>query len=477
MKLGKETLLWTAVSVIGLISVISLFLGVSSPDDVSQNTRPATDFSSILTHWNNFRYFIVLISQPFLKYGIHYNEVMPVWVAVLIIGIITTCYSVLRYANLPMHFLPCFIALVTVHGYFTNIFYYPMSYSVFGFGFLFTGLALLCLTRFGVAWSLLSGMFVALALLSYQPAALVILFAASLSCINNSIQQKLAPSQVLKDAIRAPIAFIIGCVIFLVCVKLISDGNGRAISPSYFTANIPPYLSALKKILFGLNVVDNIYPVIQRILFFSLNIFVLAIIILNGKKVSIGTTLLALAAYVSAILIFPSPLNLFSDIFWPSPRSISALVFFELGLLFILLSKYGYLISKNAKIGAFIIFVAVSGIHQMKVYAGAKAQNLVDQFAARQILDQINAIAPITADTKIAVISSWKNGIVMNPYISMDNGQSAFDTTWSNNSILWLSSPVKYIRVAAPQEACKADKSPKFWAIERIGDLIVVCMR
>lgn len=107
------------------ISIIWMFLGVYSPDDIAQNIQPATDFSSILTHWKNYRYFIVLISQPFLWAGVHYNEFMPLWACSLALGIVAACYAVLRYSNLSVSYMPYFVVMVTVHGYFTDLFIFP----------------------------------------------------------------------------------------------------------------------------------------------------------------------------------------------------------------------------------------------------------------------------------------------------------------------------------------------------------------
>ncbi|MFC7067081.1 glucosyltransferase domain-containing protein [Brucella rhizosphaerae] len=474
---GKNFYTHLFLSALFLVSVIWLFLGVASPDDISQNTRPATDFSSIQTHWNNFRYFIVLISQPFLNAAVHYNEMMPLWVTSLVIGIVLTCYAILRYSDLPISVLPYFIVLVTVHGYFTNIFYYPMSYSVFGFGFIFIALAILSLMNSGVIWAFIAAVFVALSLMSYQPAALVILFAASLSVINKWMKGTADTPKLLQDVARAPIAFAIGTLLFLLSIKLLSDGSGRAIASGNLITNLPVYFSALIEILFGITAINNIYPITQRLVFLLLNLTAVVALILNFRKASTSGGILALTALGCAFLIFPSPLNLFSDLFWPSPRSISASVFFELGLLFILINRFKSQINSKFVIVAFGVFVAISAVHQMNVFAGAKSQNVVDQFAAKQILLAINEISPITTETKIAVVSTWKNGVMTNSFVSRDNGLSAFDTTWSNNAILWLTSGIKYKQVSPPAGACAAHPEPRFWEIEYREDVIVVCMR
>ncbi|MBJ6132067.1 hypothetical protein JAU75_04415 [Ochrobactrum sp. Q0168] len=477
MNNGKNFYTHLFLSVLFLLSVIWLFLGVFSPDDIYQNTRSATDFSSIQTHWNNFRYFIVLISQPFLKTGIHYNDVFYLWVSSLIIGIFLTCYAVLRYSELPISNLPYFIVLVAVHGYFTNIFYYPMSYSVFGFGFIFIALAILSLMKPGAMWAVVAGILVALSLMSYQPAALIILFAASLSAINKWLRGPIDTSKLFQDVIRAPIAFVLGAALFLLSVKLFSDGHGRAIAPKNLITNLPVYFSALNEILFGITAVNNIYPVIQRLVFLIVNLTTIVALVLHFRKASASGGVMALAALACAFLIFPSPLNLFSDLFWPSPRSISASVFFELGLLFVITGHFKRHLNNRLILLAFSMFIAASAVHQMNVFAGAKSQNLVDQFAAKQILSAINDITPITPETGIAVVSTWKNGAKMNPYVSMDNGLSAFDTTWSNNSVLWLASPVKYKQVPPPAGACANHKEPRFWEIEQRDGVFVVCMR
>lgn len=477
VKLGKETLLWTAVSILGLISVISLFLGVNSPDDIHQNAQPATSFSAIVTHWNNFRYFIVVISQPFVKFGVHYNEFMPLWVFSLVTGISVACFATLKYCKLPLSYLPFFIAIVTVHGYFTNIFYYPMSYSVFGFGFLFTGLAVLCLAKKGWLWTAPSAVLVGLALMSYQPAALIILHAAALSYLARWLGASEDFPDIFQDVIRAPIAFVGGVVIFLLTVKALSDGTGRAVDPGNFFQNIPPYLYTLKEMLFGLTATNNIYPHIQRIAVIIVFVVGLATVIRNLSRHSVISGFVAVTALGCAYLIFPSPLNLFSDLFWPSPRSISASVFFLIGLLFILINWYSKYLKAQWLLAAFVIFISVSSSHQIMVMSGAMAQNLVDEFAAKQILSDIDKVTAITPQTKIAVKSTWKNGVTINPYISIDNGLSAFSTNWSNNNILWLNSQIKYTRVLPPEHSCEVNPSPLFWSIEKTDDTIVVCMR
>ncbi|KAB2792895.1 hypothetical protein F9K96_07160 [Brucella anthropi] len=477
MKLGKETLLWTAVSVIGLISVISLFLGVNSPDDIHQNAQSATSFSAIVTHWNNFRYFIVVISQPFLKFGVHYNEFMPLWVLSLVAGIAVTCFATLKYSRLPLSYLPFFIAIITVHGYFTNIFYYPMSYSVFGFGFLFTGLAVLCLAKKGWLWTVPAAALVGLALMSYQPAALIILHAAALSYLARWLNDSEEFSDIFQDVIRAPIAFVGGVVIFLLTVKAFSDGTGRAVDPGNFFQNVPPYLHTLKEMLFGLTAPNNIYPHIQRVAVLIIFVVGIVTVVRNLPRHSVYSGFVAIAAFGCAFLIFPSPLNLFSDLFWPSPRSISASVFFIVGLLFILINWYREYLKSQWLLAVFVIFISVSAVHQIRVMSGAMAQNLVDEFAAKQILSDIGNFATVTPQTKIAVKSTWKNGVTINPYISNDNGLSAFSANWSNNNILWLNSQVKYTRVLPPEHSCEENPSPPLWRIEKIDDTIVVCMR
>lgn len=472
---GNITYLLVAIT----ISLVCTFAGshLTSPDDIATNAVDPGSPKNWLAHFENYRYVMVGVSMLLQHFGIAYATLMPLWVLIFTAGLVCVCLAFVDYVRIPRTYVPAFIVAVTLHGFLSDIYYFPMSYLLWGLGWFFLASALFALEYVRGATGIVVATFCAsFCLMSYQPFLLILLFAAALAYLNIWSQGKEFEREAFAAAAKPIAVAVLASAAFLVTIKLINPNPlvGRPVSIENVWLNLAAYFATITEFFTDANSVGRIWPFHERVAYGAgiiAGVFVFGTLAIRRRKVS---GVIVGFALVFAVLIMPSPLNLFTNVFWPTPRSMSSSVFFQIGMIMVVYMKRPVL-KEWMLTPILLVFFILSALNQFALFRAYSNQTARDQVFAEMILKEINTQEAITPQTKIAVKSTVQNAAQNSHTAYMDGGLSAFSQVWSNWNFLHMISPTKFEEAHIPDGSCQMPVSD--WVIERHDDVFVVCMK
>lgn len=415
--------------------------------------------------YENYRYAPAFVGWIIYKLSYGYYNFIYMWSLFFSFGVIFCSYEFQKYARLSKSSLPFIIAAVSVNGYMADLYAFSMVFMAFGISYTGTAIALRSLRKVkGVLGVLGASTAVVVVCSSYQVTSLILLFAITINIVMRILNGD--TNTVVPDAIRNIASFLIGVFSYLVIKEIFGPDYGRNVSLKYISNNIHSYIEFIPNMLW--NGISNFNSSLELYLYL-LCLFVVAIFcILNFMSQPKIHSIMAIIAFVFSILILACPFTLFPEGFWPAPRQMTASVFFFVGC-----AAVCYSIAKpyaREKLGYFsIFFIAFSLVSQIQHFAFMKGQDERDALAVQLITAEIEEVAAVTAETKIAVVSSYRTPINSN------HRMSAFNEPWSHGAIFRVLTG-KFHVVPPPDGSCSAN-SNKPWYIQVIDETVVVCMK
>lgn len=472
---GNISYLLIAIAVSAVLVFTTSHL--TSPDDIALNALDPSSPKNWWAHFENYRYVMFSISRLLQQLGIAYATLMPLWVLVFTAGLVLACLAFVDYVQIPRSYLPAFIVAVTLHGFLSDIYQFPMSYLLWGMGWLFIATALFALKYIdGAAGIIVASACSTLCLMSYQPFLLILLFAAALAYLNIWSRGKEFEHKAFAAAWKPIAVAILASAAFLLAIKIFNPNPliGRPVSMDNVWVNLNAYLAKIVDSFTDASSIGRIWPLHERVIYGAgiiAAVFVFGALAIRRRAIS---SMVAVAALLCAIVIMPSPFNLFTNVFWPTPRSMSSAVFFQIGILMLLYMRLPLPARREwIVMPALLVFFVISALNQFALYAGMSNQMARDRAFAELILKDINTRVPITPETRIAVRSTGYS-TAQNANAYMDAGLSAFSQGWSNWSFLHSASPTDFRMAEVPEGACAMPITD--WVIERREDVVVVCM-
>ena len=466
MKINK---LHAFASVISVLAIMYMYIDFLGQDNVRvmYNDIFFNDYPGWVGHLDNYRYAAAAFAYVLFKTGIPYYDMIYLWVVLFGLSLAWASYEFARFCRFPVSTVPFFIFIVAANGYMADMYLFSMVFNIYALAYSAVALCLRVCRKMPNAIGYLIAIILAfIALTSYQPTALILLFASALYAIHMGVTSDEGMS--LREAFIPVIAFIVSVLVFISIKEAFPLQTGRDASFHNIIGNLPHYIRFIPTMLLkGMSPYTTRYEVL---------VYTFAIVCMSGMliwhlaKHRNMHTILGAVALTCGILIIASPFSLFPSGFWPSARQMSGSVFFLAGSL-VLVSAYlpKRVISLTPYLA--VAFIAVLITHQAKFFAVMKGQDERDALAVAMIINEIRASGDISPSTKLAVSSTIHNDI------RSGNRLSAFDTTWSNMEIFRILTG-DFIKGAdyAPEGTCLTPPE-SYWRIEKTNNMIVVCMK
>lgn len=466
MRINKLHAFTSLVSVLAIIYMYTDFLGQDNVR-VMYNDIFFKDFPGWVGHLDNYRYAAATFAYALYKTGIPYYDMIYLWVALFGFSLAWLTYEFAQFCRLPVSAVPFFIIIVAANGYMSDMYLFSMVYNIYALAYASSALCLrICRKMPNPLGILITTVLAFIALTSYQPTALVLLFASAIYSIHMAIDPNKEMS--LKEAFIPIFAFIISVLVFISIKEAFPLQTGRDASFYNIVGNLPHYIRFIPTMLLkGMSPYTTKYEVL--VYTFAI-MSLLALLSWCFVKHRDMRTTLGLIAIICSILIIASPFSLFPSGFWPSARQMSGSVFFLAGslvLIFTYLQPRIMIITPYLAIAFMVLLVT----HQAKFYARMKGQDERDALAVAMIVNQIRTTNDISPNTLLAVSSTPNNDI------RSESRLSAFDTIWSNMEIFRILTG-DFIKAAdyAPEGTCLTPPE-NYWRIEKSNDVIVVCMK
>lgn len=484
MNAIRTSTLLSFVSFVALFFLLKLNSAVVLPDDIwmmyVEKFHDQPWLKPWTSHLENYRYTGVAASWLVYQLGIEYHNLNILWAFLLASGIAWCSYEFTRYCLLPRTVFPFMFAAVAFHGYFADVYQFPQSYLIFGMSLLFVAASLLALrviksTPLSVAVASLS---ILGSLTSYQAYSIVVLLAGAIRFFQSVIVLREDDKDAFWTLLRAIISFLIAAVIFLVLRKIISSDIGRPVSPENIISNFGTYLSEILSPFLYPKGLALIFPTYERIIYgLAILVVVSSGFILTIIRKS-PFALLATVGMLTAVAFGPNPYNLFGAILWNSPRSMSPIAFFHVGCFLLLVTWFG-LHSRQVLVLLGIFFVGLCLNSQTKLFSFNMMQMERDKLVVELITKDMQKYTDITKPTKLAVFSGVHGSIGDDGIKYMDYGAGAFERVWSNSRVFAVLTGYPFIALdRVPDGSCiRQLNDAKDWRIERVDDIIVVCMR
>lgn len=466
MKINKLHIFASIITVLAILYIYIDFLGQDNVR-VMYNDIFFDDWPGWVGHLDNYRYAAAALAYVLYKTGIPYYDMIYLWVVLFAAALAWSSYEFVRFCRFPIYTVPFFILAVSANGYMSDMYLFSMVFNIYALAYAAMALCLrVCRKIPNAVGYLIATSLAFIALTSYQPTALILLFASALYTIHMGLSPIKAMS--LREAIIPIIAFIISVLVFILIKQAFPLQTGRDASFYNIVGNLPHYIRFIPKMLF-----EGMSPYTTRyeILVYAFAIVSMSVMLLLKFGLSRDfQSILGLIALLCAISIIASPFSLFPSGFWPSPRQMSGSVFFFVGSI-VLVSIYLPNRTINLMPYLAVAFIAVLITHQAKFFALMKGQDERDALAVAMIINEIKATNEISPNTKLAVSSTSNNDIRSGKRLS------AFDTNWSNMEIFRILTG-DFIKGAdhAPEGSCLTAPET-YWRIEKNNDMIVVCMK
>ncbi|SCD22797.1 hypothetical protein [Brucella inopinata] len=480
MGTNRTITILSFTSFVALFFLLKLNSSVILPDDIwmmyvekfHDQPPPWT------SHLENYRYAGVVASWFVHQLGFKYHSLNVLWALVLTGGMAWCSYEFNRYCLLPEHAFPFVFGAVAFYGYFADVYQFPQSYLIFGMSLSFVAVSLRILRLDACPLSVaVAALAILGSLTSYQAYSLVVLLAGALRFYQSVIIFKKDNRDAFWMVLRAILAFLVAAIGFLILRKIINADIGRPVSPENVVSNLGAYSTEILSPFLNPKGLAVIFPTYERIVYG----FAVFVAITVGCVLSIlrknPFALLATTGLIIAVAIGPNPYNLFGAILWNSPRSMSAMVFFHVGCLMVLVSWVG-LPTYRITVFAAIFFIALCLNSQAKLFSLNMRQMERDKLVVHLITKDIQNITDITKPTKLAVFSGVHGSLGDDGIKYMDYGAGAFERVWSNSRVFAVLTEYPFIALdRAPVGSCAQPLGVEDWRIERAGDVIVVCMR
>ncbi len=460
-----------SIAVFTLIYCHSLSM---STDDVGIAAADAGTRDSWLTNLQSYRYIVVLLLLPLQYFSIPYHDFMVVWCALYALGILCFSIGFLLYCKINIRYAPAFMLLFSFNGYFINSYNFKLAFLMFGIGWLFVGLALCFLSRPSGKNLLLATLMTVLAVMSYQPVAIGLLYASAGAYLSRWLQDPETDVRRLLSYALTPVpVFLVSSIAFLIAKSVLGPDGGRPVSFENIISNIGQYFESIVELPLGRQGYWIISPVFERLTYGAALIGVAVLIARRFAVRRIAGSLLAIISLVAAILLFPGPLNLLGDVFWPSPRSLNASVAFSVLCLLLLFREVPDR-SKSWLRYILVAFLCLSALNQISALVGNARQNAVDDFVAHEIVEALEQKGDLDG-MKVAIVSNYYSVPAVNNYALFDAGISHFSQPWSQWNALYLASDKRIRHLGAGERACAFRSDKLFYLVEAEGGY-VVCM-
>lgn len=471
------------ISFVALFFLLKLNSVVVLPDDIwmmyVEKFHDQPWLKPWTSHLENYRYAGVAASWLVYQLGFEYHNLNLLWAFVLAGGLAWCSYEFNRYCLFPKDAFPFIFGAVAFHGYFADVYQFPQSYLIFGMSLAFVAGSLRIL-RLVESYPLsVAGAAITLigSLTSYQAYSIVVLLACALRFYQSVIVLKTDNWEAFWTTSRAVLAFLVAAIGFLILRKIISADIGRPVSPENIISNLGIYSSEILAPFLNPGGLVVLFPTYERILYG----LAMLIVVAAGAIISIlrksGFAMLATAGMIIAIAFGPNPYNLFGAILWNSPRSMSPIIFFHVGCLMLLVSWFS-LHTHRALAFAGIVFVGLCLNSQVKLFSFNMMQMERDKLVVDLITKDIQKITDVTKPTKLAVFSGVHGSLGDDGIKYMDYSAGAFERGWSNSRVFAVLTGYPFIALdRVPEGACTTPLGAEDWRIERVDDIIVVCMR
>lgn len=450
-----------------LIPFIIIFLYSSFHGNDNTNTL-YTEGLSLPSYYqgqfSNYRYISAAIGYIIHHFGISYFDLLPFWVFLFATSIYLSSQQIVLFLGLSEDLIPFVTLSVASSAFFTDLYLFALTYSVYGIALMGVALALWACRKLPVVAAALTTTFCSLLILtSYQPLVLVLPFAGALKLLKSSLDNRFG----LKEAVLPVAGFVLSTFIYLSLIKLIGPENGRSVSSENVLKNLPSYIDTSIKLIIEGNRHFNMR--IQALIY--LGAMVLAFVALTIAIVRRPNlqNALALLSFISALAIYACPFALWGEFVWIDARMMASSIFFVSGCMAILFQMSPLPMRKPLKFVG-LIFIVYSLYLQISYNSFAKGQDERDRFAVELITKEISRITTVTPNTKLAVMSTWQSGI------TSDERISAFNSDWSRTEIFRVITGNFVVR-PVPEKACLEPLGLSSWRVEIVDDVVVVCMR
>jgi hypothetical protein len=342
-----------------------------------------------------------------------------------------------------------------------------------------------------------------MALMSYQPMALIVVFVAILVLVRDGLfESNINHHHTLQDVAPLLIGFCGSCLLFL-AIKLSMDhimpgviDRGASFSFTDIVKNTFYYTLTLPLLFFPkANDVPYYFsfPLHERILYGTT--YAVGVGVLYQKR-----ALIPLIALMIGIFLTAGPMNIFVAGYFPTLRSITPTAFFQIGLSLILGLKGFELLKNNHPtwarerilLGILLTVLAFSGANQLSILAERWRQYKQDYAVASGIISDLRSKKALYPGSKVAVLAEKRTHIAqINRMLVMDFPISAFSLTASPSEVamLKLVSGIDLQQIThedllaytkAPNvlflydDLCTGARAP--WELRKIKDITLVCL-
>ncbi|MFC7397697.1 hypothetical protein ACFQU1_10875 [Chelatococcus sp. GCM10030263] len=475
--------LLTSLCVVALILLCAAGPFLATPDDIGPAYSGEAAVWLIGGNAANYRYAVSVVNYVVSRFGYDYFSTAGFWIIAFPLSVWFCSDQIVRYARLPPSLVPWMTLLVGLHGYFSELYPFTMGYINYAIALGGSGLAIFAARRLsdrplrsvaaigGAGW---------IALVSYQPFALTLLFAAALALVHDQLTFEKSPRSI-RNLAPLVAGFLLACVLFLLSTRLATvmglPSSGRAGTVSSVSANLGPYaLDIIHPFWNGVVPYRITFPLHERIIYAAAQIGILGALIWRIlKQPRNADAWWATLAFAAAVAVTPNPMNLTTATYWPTLRSMSQSAFWQVGCLLIAWTALKQLVRIQAAPRWFAVaFVCLSAANQISLLHERFRQAEQDEVIARAIVDDLRRIGALHQGVKIAIVSDWRSVAQLHRAQYMDMNLSAFSTEWSNANILRRASGLDLQLVRVDKTLCDGASGP--WEVRKRDDIILVCM-
>jgi hypothetical protein len=432
------------------------------------------------TNFQNFRYIISAIANLYTLSTIHYSMTLGFWVIAYSVGVTFSAIYFTRYIGLSPRCALFITLAVGLHGFWVDLMQFTMGYVNYAVALFGLGLAFFVATRSVNIWYILGATTTGglIVLLSYQPFILVFGFAVALAYVFDTLNPT-RPARKLAELMPVVAGALLSCVAFLAVRHVVMEAYDqialRGMSLSSALKLWPLYLKTIPDMFLGTGFYARIFPTHERLLYSASVVLLFILLAIRARRVPGARIVLAAGALLLAVAISANPMNLLSEPYWPSPRSLSPAAFLHAGMLAVLLALANHYFGRSDFIYSFAgIFLLLSAANQMSLIVERFRQTKQDERFGAMIVDDLRRSGVLADGARVGVYAEYGHIAQLDRVVGFDYGLSAFTPEWSRIPMLRMLSGLNLQAMQVPAEVCTGAAFP--WEIRPYNGGHAVCL-
>ncbi len=418
-----------------------------STDDLATSLNPEAMHSMAMLQASNGRFVFFVVASLLSAAHVDYPTFQALGGAVFIASLLFLFFEIARFLDIRSDEARLFAGVIFFTSCFSiDLYQFRETYLCFGLSFLCSALAIRCAALpVGLAARVaLATLFAVLAFGTYQTAPQILVMVAGLGLIARLLDSRASRS--MRDIVVLIAATLIATIAYFAITKILvanvegfTRSTARLFGPQFVLANLGAYLRTVTELT--LPVGNAFDPITNHVLSAALAMLWIGAAI--GFSVATrGWRKIAIWVVLAGLLICaPNPANLLLKDFWPTPRSAQGIVIFFAGMAALLVQLavdrgFRYLDPRRA-LGVLLgLLILMQVVNNSQLLSRRTMQQDLDFALARQIVTDIERLAPPTSDSIPAnIVAYWSSNALFQrmPY---SVGLGLFGSDWSARALL-----------------------------------------